>query len=134
MESRDAAETPAYLLYHGSIYAYASFFHIETFTLSYSVSRSSLQLQLLIILSTLLNIPGDMPSKPKAPEIAAEAKKVYIPYIKQNYPHWDTTSYLIADSGSQMLCQPALEPLRCRIGTWTFISFQIQMGTYMSKQ
>jgi hypothetical protein len=59
----------------------------------------------------------NMPSKSKAPEIAAEAKKVYIPYIKQNYPQWETTSYLIADSALQMRCSPAQPPLRCRIGT-----------------
>lgn len=58
----------------------------------------------------------EMPSKPKAPEIAAEAKKIYIPYIKQKYPQWETTSYLIADSALQMRCSPSSPPLRCRIG------------------
>jgi hypothetical protein len=56
------------------------------------------------------------PSKPKPSEIAAEAKKIYIPHIKQKYPQWDTTSYLIADSAAQMRCQPPATPLRCRIG------------------
>lgn len=34
------------------------------------------------------------PSKPKPSEIAAEAKKTYIPYIRSACPQWPTTSYL----------------------------------------
>ncbi|KAM0180267.1 hypothetical protein ACHAPF_002436 [Botrytis cinerea] len=34
------------------------------------------------------------PSKPKPSEIAAEAKKTYVPYIRSACPQWPTTSYL----------------------------------------
>jgi uncharacterized protein (TIGR02452 family) len=33
-------------------------------------------------------------SKPKASEIASEAKKYYTPYIKKNFPHWPAYSHL----------------------------------------
>jgi uncharacterized protein (TIGR02452 family) len=33
-------------------------------------------------------------SKPKASKIAAEVKKHYIPYIKENFPHWPAYSHL----------------------------------------
>ena len=46
------------------------------------------------------------PSKPKPSEIAAEAKKTYIPYIRQNLSsHWPSTSYL-CPSESMIAGQP----------------------------
>lgn len=54
-------------------------------------------------------------SKPKPSEIATEAKRSYIPYIKDKFSdQWPTHSYLIADS-SVMRCSP-LADFRLRIG------------------
>jgi hypothetical protein len=55
-------------------------------------------------------------SKPKPSEIAAEAKKVYIPYIREKCPDWPTESYLIEDAAGQIIAPPPEKPLRCRIG------------------
>lgn len=38
------------------------------------------------------------PSKPKPSEIAAEAKRTYIPYITQKFPEYPVRSFLHADS------------------------------------
>jgi hypothetical protein len=38
------------------------------------------------------------PAKPKPSEIASEAKRSYIPYIKEKLRHWPPHSYLVADS------------------------------------
>ena len=38
------------------------------------------------------------PLKPKPSEIAAEAKRTYLPYINQNFPQYPTRSFLHPDS------------------------------------
>jgi len=93
-----------------------SFSTSEIFNISYSVFELPGALVSRHFLKLKPRTFREMSSKPKAPEIAAEAKKIYIPYIKQKYPQWDTTSYLIADSALQMRCSPSSPPLRCRIG------------------
>ncbi|RFU27702.1 hypothetical protein B7463_g8646, partial [Scytalidium lignicola] len=53
------------------------------------------------------------PSKPRPLDVAAEAKKTYIPYIRQQFSsQWPATSYLChADS---MVCPPPQQPRHCR--------------------
>lgn len=59
-----------------------------------------------------VNMP---PIKPKPSEIAAEAKKTYIPYIRQNYgTQWPAQSFLCH---SDSLVAPAPQATRhCRFG------------------
>jgi Uncharacterized protein conserved in bacteria (DUF2263) len=38
------------------------------------------------------------PAKPRPAEVAAQAKKTYIPFIEQNYPQWPPGSYLYEDA------------------------------------
>lgn len=57
------------------------------------------------------------PSKPKPAEIAAEAKRSYIPYIREKLQKWPAHSYLIADS-AVMRCSPQPETTRLLIGVF----------------
>jgi hypothetical protein len=60
-----------------------------------------------------LNMP---PSKPKPSEIAAEAKKTYIPYIRQNYSsQWPAQSFLC--HSESLVAQPPQVTRHCRFGT-----------------
>lgn len=54
------------------------------------------------------------PSKPKPSEIAAEAKRIYMPYIWKNFLKDPTTSYLYPDSTAIRL-QPVQPQYRCRV-------------------
>lgn len=55
------------------------------------------------------------PSKPKPSEIAAEAKRVYIPYIRENFHlQWPATSYLCYSDS--LVAQPPVSPLPIRFG------------------
>jgi hypothetical protein len=55
-------------------------------------------------------------AKPKPSEIAAEAKKTYIPYIKEKWGEkWPPHSFLVSDSYN-MRCPPKQNKHRCRIG------------------
>ncbi|CCU74911.1 unnamed protein product [Blumeria hordei] len=52
-------------------------------------------------------------SKPKASDVAADAKKTYIPHIKANYSaEWPATSYLCYSES--MVASPPKIPLKCR--------------------
>jgi hypothetical protein len=55
------------------------------------------------------------PSKPKPSEIAAEAKKTYIPYIRQNYStQWPAQSFLCHSDA--LVAQPPQVTRHCRFG------------------
>jgi len=55
------------------------------------------------------------PSKPKPSEIAAEAKKTYIPYIRQNFQsQWPTQSFLCYSESLE--APPAVVPKHVRFG------------------
>ena len=55
------------------------------------------------------------PSKPKPSEIAAEAKKTYIPYIRQNYnTQWPAQSFLCHSDA--LVAQPPQVTRHCRFG------------------
>ncbi|KAF8860978.1 hypothetical protein BDZ45DRAFT_648189 [Acephala macrosclerotiorum] len=55
------------------------------------------------------------PSKPKPSEIAAEAKKSYIPYIRENFSgEWPPTSFLCHSESMVALPRPDDETLHCR--------------------
>ncbi|KAI9801707.1 MAG: hypothetical protein M1833_002389 [Piccolia ochrophora] len=54
-------------------------------------------------------------SKPKPAEIAAEAKRTFIPYIEQMMPHFPATSYVYADSSFLRLVHNSGHEKRLRI-------------------
>ena len=55
------------------------------------------------------------PSKQKPSEIAAEAKRIYIPYIRDNFPlQWPATSYLCYSDS--LVAQPPISKLPIRFG------------------
>lgn len=71
--------------------------------LNLSSSYKGIELPTLLYFFFLVEMP---PSKPKPSEIAAEAKKTYIPYIRQNFQRdWPATSYL-CDSDSLIARRP----------------------------
>jgi hypothetical protein len=63
--------------------------------------------------------PSEMPaSKPKPSEIAAEAKKIYIPYVRQNFgAQWPATSFLCYSE--TLVAQPPAMKLPIRFGPYT---------------
>lgn len=72
-----------------------------------------------LLLVVYIFIQAVMPSsKVKPSDVAAEAKKTYIPYIKKNFaPKWPAHSWLVADS-SVMKCKPPAQELRCRMSIY----------------
>lgn len=56
-------------------------------------------------------------TKIKPSDIAAEAKKQYIPYIKKNLTTYPAHSWLVADS-SGMRCPPTAQQQRCRMSVF----------------
>jgi hypothetical protein len=55
------------------------------------------------------------PSKPKPSEIAAEAKKTYMPYIRENFhSQWPATSFLCYSES--LIAQPPAEAKHVRFG------------------
>jgi hypothetical protein len=63
------------------------------------------------------------PAKIKPSDIAAEAKRQYIPYIEEKFASvWPAHSYLIVDSAAQIPCDPPTNRLRCRMSKFPLLS------------
>jgi hypothetical protein len=70
------------------------------------------------------------PSKPKPSEIAAEAKRIYIPYIRDNFRvQWPATSFLCYSES--LVAQPPLSKLPIRFGMQTYSAVYLR-STYTS--
>lgn len=54
------------------------------------------------------------PHKPKASEVAADAKKIYIPHIRKHFPQWPSISYLC--HSDSLPARPLQDPKHCRFG------------------
>jgi hypothetical protein len=71
------------------------------------------------------------PAKVKPSDVAAEAKKTYIPYIESKFPEqWPAHSYLIPES-TRMRCEPPAQPLRCRMSKYMTLYYKI--NSYMTQ-
>lgn len=62
------------------------------------------------------------PARVKPSDVAAEAKKTYIPYIESKLSEqWPAHSYLVPES-TRMRCDPPSQPSRCRMSKWLCIA------------